>query len=365
MKRINNDQTGMVSLIVSMVLMVILSLIVIGFARTARYEQRQTLDRQLSAQAFYAAESGVNDAVTALNSGTPYPGYDVGGGTDGGTGNKTHCGTDQAGPFGPGSNIVDDQNGHNTRYTCLLITQNPTSLVYRPVGQDQAISADLRFAGPWGNEVDHIDIEWSALSPGPIFTPLPSHPRFPALGGWVSDVALLRMQMTNFDTPGFTQENYSRENLNRSTFTAYLYPVHTGPSNIDFDSSPAAQGEIADAKSCKSPVENVCSITIDNIDSTHVYLRLGSLYRDSQITIRAFANNGSGQQMNIIGGQAVIDSTGQAQDVLRRIQVRLPINTKGGPMNFAVQVVDGLCKNFAIGPGFGADYAPPTCGITP
>jgi Tfp pilus assembly protein PilX len=54
-------QAGMVSIMVTMILMVVLSLIVIGFAQIARRNSRQSLDRQLSTSAFYAAEAGVND----------------------------------------------------------------------------------------------------------------------------------------------------------------------------------------------------------------------------------------------------------------------------------------------------------------
>ena len=42
--------------------MIVMSLIVLGFAQISRRNQRESLDRQLSTQAFYAAESGVNDA---------------------------------------------------------------------------------------------------------------------------------------------------------------------------------------------------------------------------------------------------------------------------------------------------------------
>ena len=67
--RAGRDQRGIASLIITMVSMVIVTLIVLGFATLSRREQRQSLDRQLSTQAFYAAESGVEDArAVILNS---------------------------------------------------------------------------------------------------------------------------------------------------------------------------------------------------------------------------------------------------------------------------------------------------------
>jgi Tfp pilus assembly protein PilX len=57
-----DKQAGMVAIMVTMILMIVISLIVVGFAQISRRNQRQALDRQLSTQAFYAAETGVNDA---------------------------------------------------------------------------------------------------------------------------------------------------------------------------------------------------------------------------------------------------------------------------------------------------------------
>ena len=60
--------------LLTMILMIVVGLIVLGFAQISRRNQRQALDRQLSTQAFYAAETGVNDAAnlikTAVQAGT-------------------------------------------------------------------------------------------------------------------------------------------------------------------------------------------------------------------------------------------------------------------------------------------------------
>ncbi|HSX32249.1 MAG TPA: pilus assembly PilX N-terminal domain-containing protein, partial [Candidatus Saccharimonadales bacterium] len=59
-------ESGMVAIMVTIILMIVISLIVLGFAQIARRNQRQSLDRQLSTQAFYAAETGVNDASKVI-----------------------------------------------------------------------------------------------------------------------------------------------------------------------------------------------------------------------------------------------------------------------------------------------------------
>ena len=55
------------SIVISIIIMVILSLIAISFARIMRQEQQQAYERQLHTQAYYAAESAVNDVRREIN----------------------------------------------------------------------------------------------------------------------------------------------------------------------------------------------------------------------------------------------------------------------------------------------------------
>jgi Tfp pilus assembly protein PilX len=66
-RNIRHAEQGLVSIVVTMIFLIVLSLIVVGFAQVARREQRESLDRQLSSQAFYAAESGINIAKSAIS----------------------------------------------------------------------------------------------------------------------------------------------------------------------------------------------------------------------------------------------------------------------------------------------------------
>ena len=62
-KRAPKQQEGLISITVAIVFIMIISLIVLGFSQVSRRNARQALDRQLSSQAYYAAESGINDVV--------------------------------------------------------------------------------------------------------------------------------------------------------------------------------------------------------------------------------------------------------------------------------------------------------------
>lgn len=103
-----HDQRGMVSFTVTLVMILVISLIVIGFAQISRRNQREMLDRQLSTQAFYAAESGVNAAAAVVRKN---PETVV---------SKTDCNTTQGSSvYTQASPVLNDNP--NVRYTCLLV----------------------------------------------------------------------------------------------------------------------------------------------------------------------------------------------------------------------------------------------------
>src|SRR5437762_1324315 len=61
-----NKDRGVASIIVTFMFLLVISLIVVAYGRIIRREQQQSLDRQLSTAAFYAAESGINVTVKYL-----------------------------------------------------------------------------------------------------------------------------------------------------------------------------------------------------------------------------------------------------------------------------------------------------------
>ena len=60
-------QRGMASIIITMITMVIITLIVLGFATLSRREQRQSLDRQLSTQASMPPKAASRMPAASLN----------------------------------------------------------------------------------------------------------------------------------------------------------------------------------------------------------------------------------------------------------------------------------------------------------
>jgi hypothetical protein len=99
-----------------------------------------------------------------------------------------------------------------------------------------------------------------------------------------------------------------------------------------------------------------CKFTIKNlpcngffgicITGKNFYVRLQSIYTTSSVTINT--DNGTGL-LELSDAQVVVDATGKAQDVLRRIQVRYNVNTSGDivPL-FAVHSAGSICKRITV-----------------
>ena len=60
MRQILKNQSGMASIMFAIFMAIVLCLLAVGFATLVRNDQRQTLDKTLSNQATYAAESAIN-----------------------------------------------------------------------------------------------------------------------------------------------------------------------------------------------------------------------------------------------------------------------------------------------------------------
>lgn len=346
--KISKDQRGVVSIIVTLFLMIVITLVVVSFALNSNREQRQALDRQLGTQAFYAAESAINDAAKAILNGS----Y---------TRDKTTCANQpQDAPYFTDTESVLDA-AHGISYTCLLISQSPSSVKYR-ISNDQAVSADMSFDDSSGTPQAASDVifKWQA-SITPYSFPNPSYyPRFPLNtcggGGWCADTGLLRVAATDLSTG-----DYSRDGLNANTYTTYLWPNTNGNSGTNssgFVAQGSANGYVFQGQIISSDCSSLsfCIAKIHfSTPVTHVFFRIGALYSyyDQNVTITA--QDSTSAPLGIAGDQALIDATGKAGDVLRRVQVSLPLHSQVSSPFFTVQSLKGICKQLQVSATGGSD----------
>lgn len=348
------EESGLVSFIVTALVMIILSLIVLGFAQQIRREQRQTLDRQLNTQAFYAAESGVNDAIKVVKGNISYA--------------KSSCSTTL--PF-PYNNPVLDTPAGVVSYSCILVDPTPTTLVFDDIETDQSRIVPIIPSGTLQN----LDITWQDTTSSPTFSDCRASvpgSAFPSLTNWAQPgrpkcPGVLRVDIVAIPAGGFT-----RDYLLNNTRTAFLYPLNTGSSafsSVVANPGLTSQGVIAGVN-CGAPsappASRQCKARF-TLPSSNYYLRIKSIYKPSAVTVSA--ENSSGTLLPLGGAQAVIDSTGKANDVLKRVQVRIPITlVKGSFPELSIDSLGSICKRMVVippttiivNPSVGAD---PACKI--
>lgn len=351
------NEQGFATLIVAITLVIVLSLLTVGFAQLMRNEQNQATNRQLSNQAYYAAESGVNDALRALDAGYsgekkscgPLAGVDASA-----TGAKylTVNNVDKT-PYGTPA----DQTP--TQWTCLLIDPSPSSLEYSPVDTvtptvfvAKAVKADGSAAA-----VNKVTISWKdaykAANPGfwSASGTAGGVAPFPTAASWTA-IGMVRVSITPLLTAA---GSYSRANLTNRTVTAFLYPTtssaHTSMAVNNYASpGQANQGEILDG-GCSPGNTFYCSATIDFSAKplpagTQLLVSLRSIYGETHVSLAADPGT------NLQGAQSVVDSTGRAQDVLKRVQVRVPNKSHYDLPGFTLDSIDGICKQLSVYPGY-------------
>lgn len=330
-KKLMNNQQGFASLVVALTLIVVLSLVTVGFARLIRREQTNALNKQLSTQAFYAAESGLNDIIQNIGS------YSTA---------NTDCRYyfNAANTSKPLNGTVDPANG--VSYTCALIDTKPGDLFHGKIGdsttEDSNTNSWTIHAQTDSPLTTGLKIKWNSYKS--IRTNAPgSKGLFLARDQWSGNgyVGLLRFTVTPAPTSGVT-----RQNLISGARTYYLYPTTGSAESLSYGD---ATGSIKAAQ-CATDVNGVysCSITLTGLNSTQYLFHIVSIYDASDITLSP-ADSG----ISFINTQAVIDVTGKAQDVLRRIQVRYPLQKNESLPNDAIEVQD-VCKRIAVSPTVGA-----------
>lgn len=322
-----NKQQGFVSIIVASILMILLSLVTIGFSQLMQREQRQALDRQLSSQAFYAAETAVNDV------------YNTGIGS---IAEKTTCATDAT-----WDGIVDSSEPA-VGYTCLLIDPFPDSLEYDNGAINVQTSKTIPLKTQSGDNFRSLEFSWSKEGAT-------------ASVGCTTGVANLPASLPETAIPLLRIDlvpllSYDRQSLIDNTRTIFLYPTNGSGSGCSVASRPISTINLGDVIQVPcDTTTNTCSfeVTMPNGSGSagffgnNVISRIKSIYGSADLKITG-TDGGTPEVVRFVGAQTVVDSTGKANDVLRRIKVRLSDSNAYSVPEYALQIFDGICKQIEV-----------------
>lgn len=321
----HTDQRGMVSIMITLIMMIVISLIVTGFVQVSNRNRREALDRQLSMQAFYAAESGVNAVYNAI---------------------RSHPGTvDEQGDCDGSSYPTPGVLSTEVAYTCVLVDSTVPNILTSASTEGSTI-VRIDSVDDSGGELPASSLSFSWSPPQGISAVTSGCPTvrgtFPVNGTDYNDdcsFGLLRVDLFRADG-AFTMDP---NGLAGNTVTFYMQPVGTA--------TPAVVSDFTGTKAFivgASYNSGMYTGTI-NLDSAargaHYYARITTLYRNANSVV-IDANSSTAHFANM---QAQVDVTGKAQDVLRRVQVRIPLQYYGDSTPVGVvQSSSSVCKRFSI-----------------
>lgn len=319
----------MVAIMVTLIMMIIISLLVLGFAQVSRHEQHNTLDNQLSSQAYYAAESGVNDAASAIRLKLDAGKIPA----------KKKCNDTSNYNFTTSSQLSTDVS-----YSCVLIEPAPLELHYS-IGSDPVV---VPMESGSGQAFKTITVSWNPIKlpdgtypANPLGGCLNSAGNLPPMAGsgaWACGYSMLRTEMVPTTV-------ISRSSLLANSKVNFLEPVVSGSGTA----TATAGGKVIGAK-CVNSAKPTCQVIFSSFTGSQYYMRLSSIYGTANVTITASDSFGP---VGIEGAQVDIDSTGNAHGVLRRVLVAVDLTDANRIRlpSAALAVGDAICKRFAAADG--------------
>jgi len=348
MNSLHKQERGIVAIFSMLIIMAILSLVAVGFSNVTREAERRALDNQLNNQAFYAAESGINDARAYLKANPDVTA-------------KQACQNsslpNEANYFNGYDNKIDE--GLEVGYSCVLINDKIQDLKFTAVPLAGAASPKTAPVESGNNGVvQGMKFTWSGDADTQINTSgNGSSNSLLGKRAWGSSLGMLRVDLVPTEDNGNPNAKLSRDNMESRAYTFFLYPSNNaGSPSATVSAGENNQGAIISARCSTGPA---CSITIDlsGSSSSKYVVRLQGLYNPSDVTISELRAGGSSGVM-FANAQIMIDSTGRANEVYRRVQVRLPKTGTGRIPDFALLSADTLCKRIiASDAGLGVDDA--------
>lgn len=157
--------------------------------------------------------------------------------------------------------------------------------------------------------------------------------------------------MLRFDLVPTGSNALTSAQLQANTMTSFAVPLSSGGTNsVNF-----TRGSANNLLGVRCTNTN-CSLTVQNLntavgapDNAEYYIRITAIYQSFNIVLSPTDN--AGQPIELQGAQVIVDATGKAQDVLRRIQVRVSSapdgSSKNGLPETTVSSTSGFCKRFS------------------
>lgn len=371
--RVNDkNEGGLASIVVVGILIVLLTLISLGFARIMDRTVRNAANDETATAANYAAQSGINDLATYVRSNPNVVAKQC----------KDLIGTSSSkGPFYYSSNLSGEPDSgssavpagsRHSEYTCLLLNQRPESLYYQQIPAQESKVIKMTTDTTPGS-LDRILLSWQSTDRNKTSKPAgalsPASDVLPDVAVWNSNnnIPLLRLTLYPVLTSGVLT------NIQADSKTVFLYPHESGVAgtvqslnyasmvngaiyHVGCSAGPDAPGFMGLANmDCDLAINGI----VDIVNLDYLYLRLLPVYNHIDVEIKA--RDIDDRNVKFRGVQAVLDVTAKVGPASKRLQARVDIggnSSSGGSLTpspnvgptedtipeYAVRSANAICK---------------------
>lgn len=351
---------GAVSLFIVIFTTLLITVITVSFVRIMVTGQQEATSSDLSQSAYDSAQAGVEDAKRAIM-------HYIKSGYDGQTDiNSTKCNeavVDYAGVTENSGRVSVGDNA-NQYYTCVTISMNTSdyegylarnsSKIIPLVGESDFNAVQIQ----WYTDEDLGGESLQAFSN--------TTTNYPLFSNWtLSTPSMMRAQFIQFNSSSFQLSDFDKGDY---ASTMFLYPKKNSAAS-EVNSLPLNQSRVQSTSpsgiNCFSPTTSssgyACTARLTGINGgsgQSVFLNLTALYNSANYKITLYnTNTDPATVINFNGVQPEIDSTGQADDLLRRVKVRVEtLNSSFIYPEAAVDMTSDFCKNFMVTTSSYKDY---------
>lgn len=346
------DQRGAVSLISVVIFATIITVLITAYLRSAVSQNNEAINYDFSTRAYYAAESGVQDASRLA------------------TVDKTDCDPiDQR-----LAQLGTDEFGLS--YTCQLVDFTPQTLEGEVQPANNSVTLEVDPENNQNPADPTLVVRWSKQYSSAELQPTGAYealfPRdgtvaeFPPISGWFAGGqeanpvhALLRAAVISHVDSRFDRSDISQR-------VVFLNPIQAGHSsitalNLNKGAGIAEQQEqlMRNAACYTNNADSgdgfkgySCEMRIRlnnyNFSTEKVYIHIGAIYKSTNFAIELLDGNDS---VPLANSQLTVDVTGRAgQNVFRRIKQTVSLGGYAGHEgpDAALIVGEGICKQFAL-----------------
>lgn len=374
----NQNQQGAVAIFVVVFAALFITIITVSFVGIMLKNQTQSVNADLADSAYDSALAGVEDAKRLFQqykNCEAISGFGVGNGACDRAQDAINAGCASTVKFitgrESGEMSIQRNSGAssddllNQAYTCVKLNLN---VDHRDgtlnAEQFDVIPLNLRApAGSTATTFNTIQISWfdradDNANNNAGFYNSPTM-RFPAYNAWRAPTAplnsvpsVLRVQFVG--TGGsFNLGDFDAGASPRKTGTTFLYPRSTGVSIVGDLLNPAKLSPIRCVQNIVGTKTYLCraelQLPVAQPINPPSYLVVSPIYRTTtHYSVRVLSGTTTFNFTNV----ANVDATGRANDIFRRVQAQIELDTSGGVSSSGYPVaaleVGQLCKNFSV-----------------